>query len=61
MAETVHMLLPIDADDPEALKFVARQAQRCADRSRATGDVGVGTEEELRAVFEERGWAVDSR
>ncbi|WP_419855155.1 hypothetical protein [Candidatus Poriferisodalis sp.] len=60
MAETVHMLLPIDTDDSEALEFVARQAQRCADRSRAVGDMGAGPDE-LREIFEERGWAVDSR
>ena len=60
MAETIHMLLPIDSDDSEALAFVARQAQRCADRSRAAGDTGAGPDE-LRRIFEERGWAVDSR
>lgn len=60
VAETVHMLLPIDPDDSEALEFVARQAQRCADNSRAAGDVGAGPDE-LREIFEERGWAVDSR
>ena len=54
------MLLPIDPDDAEALAFVVRQAQRSADQSRADGDMGAGPDE-LREIFQERGWAVDSR
>ena len=42
MADTLYMLLPIDPDDPEAVAFVARQAQRCAERSLAAGDTGAG-------------------
>lgn len=60
MAESIHMLLPIDPDDDEAVAFVARQAQRCADKSRAAGDLGMGPDE-LRELFEERGWVVGSR
>lgn len=60
VAQTVHMLLPIDPDDSEALAFVVRQAQRSADQSRADGDMGAGPDE-LREIFQERGWAVDSR
>ena len=53
VTEPVHMLLPIDPDDDEAAAFVARQAQRCADRSWAAGDRGMGPAE-LEAFFEER-------
>lgn len=60
MADPTHMLLPIDPDDDEAVAFVVRQAQRCADRSRAAGDLGMGPDE-LREFFEERGWVVGSR
>ncbi len=53
MSEPTHMLLPIDPDDAEAVAFVVRQAQRCADRSRAAGDEGMGPAE-LRDLFKER-------
>lgn len=60
MGDTLYMLVPIEADDPEAVAFVARQAQRCAERSLAAGDTGAGPDE-LRAIFRERGWPVEPR
>ena len=53
VTELTHMLLPIDPEDDEAVAFVARQAQRCADRSWAAGDRGMGPVE-LEELFKER-------